>query len=196
MSYISLVFGLGGPQSLIGALPLDALLSEETRLSSNITSYPVEDGPPVTDHISQDAERLSLSGMVTAASITMFGAGGRSKLMAAKEALRLIHDQRLPITIVTGIDMYENFGMGDATIGRTNKGDFLTIDCEFRKIRKVTLKEADIPPEQVAQAEGAPAGSGAKGKAGQTGAKGGKADTDTAAPRRRSDAAKLLGIGG
>lgn len=179
MSFISLVFGLGGPQTTIGALPLDALLSESTELPSNISAYAVEDGPPTTDHITQDAERLSLSGVVTAASVLMFGAGGRSKLIAAKDALRQIHEQRLPLTIVTGMDMYENMGMSNAKIGRTNKSDQLTIDCEFQKIRKASVRKADIPPEKVAQAEGAPAGSGAKGKAGQTAAKGGKVSTSS-----------------
>lgn len=176
MSFLSLVFGLGGAQTSIGALQLDALLTESTELNSNITEYAVEDGPPVTDHITQSAERLALSGVVTGAGVLMFGAGGRSKMMAAKEALRLIHEQRLPLTIVTGMDVYENFGMSNARIGRSNQGDKLTIECEFQKIRKATVKQADIPPEKVAGAKGR----GAKGKAGQTAAKGGKASTNSA----------------
>lgn len=198
MALLSLVFNLGGPQTFIGALQLDALLNETTDLPSNITEYPVEDGPPVTDHITQSAERLSLSGVVTGAGVTLFGAGGRSKMIAAKEALRTIQEQRLPITIVTGMDVYQSFGMGNATISRTNEGEKLTIDCEFRKIRKVSLREADIPPEKVSATEGGPSGSGAQGKAGQTGAKGGKVGGSGSAedtPVPPSWGASIFGIG-
>lgn len=198
MSFLSLVFGLGGAQTSIGALQLDALLTESTELNSNISEYPVEEGPPITDHITQNSERLALSGVVTGAGVLMFGAGGRSKLMAAKEALRLIHEGRIPITVITGMDIYENFGMSNARIGRSNQGDKLTIECEFQKIRKVTAKQADIPPEKVAEstdAQGNPQGkgAGAKGKAGATGAKGGKAST-ASQQQAPSDLSKLTSI--
>lgn len=177
MSFIALIFGLGGPQTSIGALTLDALLSEDTELNSEVSKYPVEDGPPVTDHISPGVERLSLSGIVTAASVTMFGAGGRSKLMAAKESLRLIYENRVPITIVTGLDVYTNMGMTNARIGKSNRGEMLSIDCEFQKIVKTITRQADIPATTAKPAPGGGKGTGANGKAGATQAKAGKAST-------------------
>lgn len=173
MSFVSLVFGLGGAQTRIGALTLDALLVEDTELSAAVTRFAVEDGDePVTDHIVQDAERLSLSGVVTSAGVTLFGAGGRSKLIAAKEALRLIHAGRLPITISTGMDVYENMGMSHAKLGRAGTTERMTVDCEFYKIRKAMTRTADVPPERVAPK--------AKGKAGPTAAKAGKANPNGA----------------
>lgn len=167
MSFVSLVFGLGGSQTLIGALTLDATLSEETELTSQITRYAVEDGDaPVTDHIVRDVENLTLSGVITSAGVTFFSAGGRSKLIAAKEVLRQIHEERIPITITTGSDIYENMGMGNARIGRSGTLERITVDCEFQKIRKVSLRTADIPPAKVAPK--------AKGKSGATGSKAGK----------------------
>lgn len=172
MSFISLIFGLGNAQTTIGALSLDALLIEDVELNGQVTRYAVEDGPPVTDHIVQDVEKLSLSGVVTSAGVLTFGAGGRSKLMAAKEALRLIHELRLPITITTGLDVYTDMGMVNAKIGRSGPTERLTIDCEFQKIRKVVMRQADIPPEKVAPK--------AKGKAGATATKGGKVGNSSA----------------
>ncbi|WP_237173047.1 phage baseplate protein [Paracandidimonas lactea] len=166
MAFLSLLFGLGGAQSMIGSLPLDALLSEDTELTSTATKYPVEDGTNISDHITREPERLALHGTVTAAGILLLGAGGRSKLIAAKEAMRLIHEQRLPVTVVTGSDVYADFAMENAKISRTNESEKITLSCEFSKIDKTQLQTADIPPEK---AQGS-----AKGKAGKTAEKGGK----------------------
>ncbi|WP_368641773.1 phage baseplate protein [Castellaniella ginsengisoli] len=187
MAFLSLLFSLGSPQTMIGSVPLDALLTEDTELTANVTGYAVEDGPPVTDHITQEPERLALSGVVTAAGVLLLGAGGRSKLIQTKEALRQIHRDRLPVTIVTGMDIYADYGMSNAKIGRTNEGEKITITCEFQKIQKVSLRQADIPP---AKAQGS-----AKGKAGQTGAKSGKTSTESAQVEPPSDLASRTGWG-
>jgi len=188
MSFVALVFGKGFAQTTIGAITLDALLSETTELSSTATEYAVEDGPPVTDHIVQESEVLQLSGTISAADLTLFGAGGRSKLIAAKDALRRIHAERLPITVTTGIDVYVDMAMESCTISRTNTGgEAFEVSCSLKKIRKVVLRTAEIPPEKVAPR--------AKGKAGQTKANGGKVDAESAgAARPRSDLSRLAGI--
>jgi hypothetical protein len=165
VSYVALVFDLAGPSTSIGALVLDALLVEDTELLAQVTRYAVEDGPPVTDHITQDVERLSISGVVSAATI-MGGGAGRSRLIAAKDALRLINADRLPVTITTGSDIYTSFGMTSVKIGRSGSLERITIDAEFQKIRKATMRVTAIPPERVS--------GDAKGKAGATAANGGK----------------------
>ncbi|HWK70042.1 MAG TPA: hypothetical protein VNS29_04290 [Burkholderiaceae bacterium] len=187
MAFLSLLFNLGSPQTMIGSVPLDALLTEDTELTANVSAYPVEDGQPVTDHITREPERLALSGVVTAAGVLLLGAGGRSKLIQTKEALRQIHEQRLPITVVTGMDIYTDYGMTNAKIGRTNQGEQITITCEFQKIQKVNLRQADIPPQK---AQGS-----AKGKAGQTAAKGGKTSTESGQVEPPSDLASRTGWG-
>lgn len=194
MSFINLVFGLGMQRTQIGALTLDALLTEDTRLVSNVTAYPVEDGAPISDHVANENEQLSLSGVVAGAGVTLFSGGGRSKLMAAKDAIRVLHEQRVPITIVTGMDVYTDMVMTNADIGRNNEGEFININCQFEKIRKVTVKTADIPPQKVA---GTDKGAGAKGKAGTTEAKGGKVSDKTANATSATDTqrqSKLHGL--
>ncbi len=200
MTFVALMFGLNS-NTTIGVIPLDALLSESTSLESQATSYAVEDGPPVTDHIAQESEVLQLDGWVTAAEATMLGAVGRSivgppswggtgrqKLIGAKAALRKIHADRLPITITTGLDVYVDFAMVRCEIGRTNEaGDRFTISAEFRKIRKVTLRQADIPPEKTS-------GTGA-GKAGSTKTNAGKANGAEPTAKQRTDLSKILGWG-
>lgn len=171
MSIVNLLFSaLAGKRTTIGVLELDALLTESTALSSQITEYPVEDGTVISDHITQESERLSLSGVITGAG-TLFNVGlGKYKLISAKETLRELHANRELITIVTGLDVYQDFAIESIEIERnSDDGERLNITAEFRKINKVTLRTEEMPPEKTAPS--------AKGKTGKTKANVGKAAT-------------------
>jgi len=181
-----------GTRAAIGSLQLDALISEETTLDSYATTYPVEDGGTITDHVSSDAERLSLSGQVTSASVTLFGPGGWQKLVQAKDVLRQIHEARLPVSISTGLDTYEEMVMERCRIGRSNEGDHFTVDCDFRKIVKAELKTEVVPEDKAAPK--------VKGKAGASRTSGGKASIQDLSGKGQQDATeyvnRALGIGG
>ncbi|HFF6216695.1 phage baseplate protein [Stenotrophomonas maltophilia] len=181
-----------GTRAAVGALELDALISEDTVLDSYATVYPVEDGTTITDNVSNDAEKLSLSGVVTSAQITVFGANGWQKLVQAKDILRRLHKARELITISTGMDTYTEMVMERCRIGRTNEGDHFSIDCEFRKIVKAQLITETVPEDKASPK--------AKGKAGSTRTSGGKASTDDMAEQERQKATKYvnegLGLGG
>lgn len=184
MNFVSMIFGWHGGSS-IGTLPLDALVNEKTTLTSRATSFAVEDGPPVTDHVVADSEQLTLDGWVTAADISLLGGlrgaalgAGRSKLIGAKDALRKIHADRLPITITTGLDVYADFVMESCSIGRSNgAGDRFELSASFKRIRKVTLRQADIPPEKTSGS--------ATDKAGTTKANAGKQNGVPASQKQR-----------
>lgn len=208
MSFVAMIFGWNGGTS-IGAVPLDALVSEKTSLNSRATDYAVEDGPPVTDHVVQESELLTLDGWVTAAEVSLLGGlvegavsalraggslgglsakAGRSKLISAKDALRKIHADRLPITVTTGLDVYVDVVMERCEIGRTNEGgDRFEISADFKRIRKVTLRQADIPPEKTSGS--------ATGKAGQTKANAGKTNGAEVSGRQKTDLSKTTGWG-
>ena len=138
MSIVNLLFSaLAGKRTTIGVLELDALLTENTSLSSQITEYPIEDGTVISDHITRESERLSLSGVITGTG-TLFNVGlGKYKLIAAKETLRELHAKRELVTIVTGLDVYEDFAIESLEIERnSDDGERLNISAEFRKIQK------------------------------------------------------------
>lgn len=151
MSLVSLVFGLPNGGTSIGAMELDALLTERESLNSRATRYYVEQGAPITDHIRQESPQLSISGTVSSASVRIFGAAGRERLVQAKDALRKIYREQLPVTIVTGLDVYTDMAMERCEINRSaDRGNALDIDCEFVKIRTATLNRAELPPINVA----------------------------------------------
>lgn len=178
MALIDMVFRLvDTPQTMIGALQLDALISEQTSLSNGVTQYAVEEGAPVSDHISSEAEKLTIEGVVTGASVSLFGVHGRSKMIEAKEALRVINEQRQPITVVTGLDVYPEFAMESCDISRNaDDGEKLHISISLTKIRKAKTREADIPPGKVRQ--------NAAGKAGETRKPAGRVTSRQAAGRQ------------
>lgn len=189
MAFINVIFGANEPQTKIGTLQIDALLSEQNVLLSSATQYPVEDGSTISDHVTRQSVQLAVSGVVTSAGVSLFSPGGRTKLVRAKDALKRIHADRQPITIVTGMDVYSGYVMTTARIGRTNEGEKLTLDCSFLEIRKTQVEKAAIPTETVApQLDGKDQpipGAGARGRAGQTAAPLGtvsQADTITLDP--------------
>ena len=167
MSFITLAFGLAGQKTQVGYLTLDALISEDTSLSGQVSRYPIETGTGyTTDNIVNDSEVLALVGSVTGAGVTLLSGGGRSKLISAKDALRRMRDDRLPITIITGMERYENMGIENIRISRSGSLERLEVAIEMRKMIFVTLRSADVPPEKVSEQ--------AKGKAGKTETKVGK----------------------
>ena len=153
MSLVNLLYSyLVGTRTVIGALELDALVSENTSLKSQITEYPIEDGSVISDHISQESETLSLEGVITGTGTLFNIAAGKSKLIAAKEALRTLHKNRELITIITGVDVYEDFAIESCDINRNNKdGEQFSVNLELKKINKVTLRTEEIPPEKTSR---------------------------------------------
>ena len=169
---LSMFFHIG--QSKLGYLSLDILVSENLDLPSEVTKYPVEDGDEdVTDHITAGNEELSINGAIAAGSAfgIEFGILCYSKLIDAVDQLRKMHKERKTFTVVTGLGKYEEMAFTKLSIDRSNNpqtgGQWLTINATLRKIRKVSLKQADLPPDQVS-GDGSGGSSDASGKAGGT----------------------------
>lgn len=170
----SMFFHIG--QSKIGYLTLDVLVSENIDLPSEVTKYPVEDGDEdVTDHITAGNEELTINGAIAAGSAfgIEFGILCYSKLIDAVDQMRKMHKERKTFTVVTGLGKYDEMAFTKLTLDRNNSpqtgGQWLTINATLRKIRKVSLREADLPPDQVSDGgEGGGGGGSAKGKVGGT----------------------------
>ncbi|NBI43466.1 hypothetical protein GVX76_08205 [[Haemophilus] felis] len=178
MSLVSLLFNsLLGTKTTIGVLELDALLTESTSLRSQITEYPVEDGSVISDHITQEAETLTIEGVITGAGTLFNVAQGKAKLISAKESLRQLHQERALLTVTTGVEIYPDFAIESCEISRTaDGGEKFDVNLTLKKIKKVTLKTADIPPEKTSGS--------ATGKAGKTKANAGKANGGKPTPKQ------------
>ena len=149
MSLMSLLFGT---KTSIGSLELDALLTESTTLSSQITEYPIEDGSVISDHITQENETLSIEGVITSAGTLFNLSFGKAKLIAAKETLRQLHRERALITIVTGLDVYTDFAIESCEIRQKRARDtvFLSACGKLRKSR-YGLKKSHLKKPRAGQ---------------------------------------------
>ena len=166
-------------RSTLGLVTLDVLMTETLELPSEVTQYPVEDGgPEISDHITQGNEELNITGMISHGGLDAFEFGiCNHKLIDAIESFRDMHKARQPITVVTGIMVYEDMGFDGVTITRNNSGDrggnWIEIDAKLRKVIKVELKEGDLPDEQIDPEDGDPPGT-TSAKGGATERKSGK----------------------
>ncbi|EFM88744.1 phage baseplate protein [Actinobacillus pleuropneumoniae] len=168
MSVINLLYSaLLGTRTVVGVIELDALLTESTSLRSQITEYPVEDGTVISDHITHESESLSIEGVITSAGTLFNVSMGKAKLISAKEEFRILHEKRALITVVTGLDVYVDFAIESCEINRNaDDGERFNVNLTLKKIKKVSLRTEEIPPEK--------ASGKAKGKAGKTAKNAGK----------------------
>lgn len=162
----------------LGVLYLDVMLTENLTLPSDVTKYPIEDGTgDVTDHITQNNEELSITGAISAASSfgMEFGPLCYSKMIDAISQMRGMHKARQTITIVTGLGRYTDMAFTNLTVNRQSGdkgGQWLSINASLRKIKKVTLKQTDLPPDT----------SSASGKTGTTEKKSGESGNSNQKP--------------
>ncbi|WP_424139999.1 phage baseplate protein [Roseomonas chloroacetimidivorans] len=169
-------------RSKLGGLILDVLVSEEITLEAEVTRYPVEDGAVISDHITQGVETIRISGLVSTADVMAFSylssavslfsdneQPASTKLVDAVDMLRSMHKARALVTVSTGQMIYTDMGFTSLRAVRSNSdkgGNWLEIQAELTKVRKVTLKSAEVPENK---AKGA-----ARGRAGATNTPAGK----------------------
>jgi len=151
-------------------LELDAAISEIHEYTTEVTSYPVEDGMPVTDHARPNPEKLSLNGFITNAPVKWLGGlrryltekeEGTAKLQSAlnilmsfagysdteTEAGRFNYSLREPVIvdIITGLRVYTDMVMTNLHIPRdATTGEALRFSAEFVKLRRVRSATAPI----------------------------------------------------
>lgn len=162
----------------LGVLYLDVLTTEGLTLPTDVTKYPIEDGTgDVTDHITQNNEELNIVGAVSAAtSFGMdFGPLCYSKLIDTISQLRSMHKARQTVTVVTGLGRYTDMAFTSLAVTRQagdKGGQWLDINAQLRKIKRVSLKQTDLPPDT----------STANGKTGNTERKSGQSGNSNQDP--------------
>lgn len=183
-------FDFNDRRSRLGTLVLDVLLTEEISFEANATQFPVEDGgQPLTDHIVQGPKRLRISGNISTASVESFamlrgiGGTGPTKIVDAIEALEQMWAARALVDVSTGQLLHRDMAFDGPIVARRSAtgdgGNWLEVQAELVRIRRVKLKTAEAPAAPAAA--GTAGDGGAKGRAGKTAAKAGKATKATTA---------------
>ena len=109
-----------------------------------VTEHPVEDGSVITDHIKNNLETGTVSGLITNFSIKKkFQTGNFSQ--DAYDELKRIWRDRQPVTITTIMEKYENVAIESVDVARSDDtGQAIVLNISFKKITTVKLKTTII----------------------------------------------------
>ena len=170
---LGLFFGGQKFQSMFGNqygnIELDAMLDESHEWSAEATSNPVEEGAPVTDHVIEQADKLTIRGIVTDAplnassSILGFIGGGSAdnKTQTVFDLLDTLIKKREVLTVYTKHKTYSDMVLTNVTIPRSaGVGEAIEFRAEFIHIRKVATQTVDVPDGVSAKPEAKDGGAG------------------------------------
>lgn len=177
MPILDIIFGTGPQKTEVGAITIDATITENHRRASQITDHPIETGSNIQDHIFREPRRLDLVGEVTDSPVHSFGLldgsafqlggvlgdliGLTERRLEAFEQFEAMHESRELVKIVTGLTVYEDMALIAANFPKNNQtGKRLLFRLSFQEIVKVTTRTADLPAEQVKPANRDAAASG------------------------------------
>jgi hypothetical protein len=156
----------------------DCITSENHQFLSEATEFEIEDGSNISDHVINRSKVLTIEGIVSDDPITIldtsiiertissttpsmiksmmpFGLSGE-KGKPSKEAFdqfELIHDRKIPVTIITGLKKYDNMIMEEFIAPRSSATvRSLNFTASFRQLRIVsTILEAPPATKQVVE---------------------------------------------
>lgn len=120
-------------KTMVDVIELDVSISEDHKYTSKVTSFPIENGTNVSDHIINLPEIVTIEGIVSDTPLNIFSLGNRS--IDAFNSLVQIHRDKKIVTLVTGIKVYQNMVMTVLNVPRSlETGQSLTFNLEFQKV--------------------------------------------------------------
>ena len=131
------------------AIVFDAVTDTGVRRQADITSYPVESGAEVSDHVQIRNNTFKLSGIISETPVRLekdllYSAGvNGTRISQAIEYLDKMFDSRQPITLVTEHKVYENVILSG--ISYDYKSEYaMQFDLEFEQIRLVSKATVNV----------------------------------------------------
>ena len=157
---VNFLFNLNSPGK-IGAVELDAVLSESHSYENSVTSYPVEEGSPITDHVIRKPEEVEINGLVTDSPINpgkvfdknrasnaftkFLELAGYDYLDQTSTVAKVKGDFKL-VTVVTGLRAYYDMAITSFKVNRGNKtGKSLPFSIRLKKIHFATSRFIQLP---------------------------------------------------
>lgn len=149
----------------IGDLQVDCIIDHVTTFASSVTEHPVETGFVISDHVSRQAMKLSLTAIITPTPVQYFrmmGGSNPDRLSESASYFEQLYLAGEPITVVLPSGIYDNMVMTSCPLPRNVQDGFCyRLSLEFTHVTIVSMKTEEIP-EQNASGD-------AVGKAGATG---------------------------
>lgn len=142
------------------SVDFDVTLSELHEWSVDATDSPVEIGSPITDHIQEMPDRLTLSGMISNSALsasvlsqfTSSSEGGVdssffiTRVQTSFDFLRALIKEKKLVTVYTRYKIYGNMALLSANIPReTGLGEAINFTLQFKHLRLVETQTVDVP---------------------------------------------------
>lgn len=126
---------------------IDVFVSEQPTKQSRVTRYPIEEGASIADHVIDNPDKLTVTGIVSNASFGTTAEARSEDEKPSEEAyarLSKIHADKKLVRVVTSTRSFDNMLLLSLTDPRTRStGDALDFTATFEKITTI-----DITTEQ------------------------------------------------
>ena len=134
----------GNRQYGVGNITFDLILTESHNFNNNVTTHPVEDGSFVDDHVQNQLENGSITGLFTNFSIYDFGTFSNKAQDAFDKLVELWEAKEL-VRIVSVLRVYESVAIVSMPIARDeDTGEGLVVQINFKQMRVVKLQEIQL----------------------------------------------------
>lgn len=145
---LSLLYGKKYQKGKVGSVELDVTLREDHRYTSRVTTYPIEEGSTLADHIINEPAIVVLEGIVTDTPLSFLSFFNRS--VDAFNRLIKIHEDRQIVTVVTGLKVYQNMAITVLDVPReVRTGQSLRFTIELQEITLDTSVRLQIEEENL-----------------------------------------------
>lgn len=130
---LSVLFGKRYNKGKVGSVELDVTLREDHNYTSRVTTYPIEEGSTLSDHIINEPTRVVLEGIVSDSPLNILSTFNRS--VDAFNRLVEIHENRDIVTVVTGLKVYPNMAITSLNVPReVRTGQSLSFTIELQEV--------------------------------------------------------------
>lgn len=130
--------------SSIGNIQIDAVLSEVHKFPAAITENPVEDGTVFSDHVILLPVEIDMECRISNASLSLFSFKAFNKVDDAYRELVKLQRTRVPFTVVTGLNQYENMLFKELSIPRIGTdGQSIRFNAVLKEILVVGANSAN-----------------------------------------------------
>lgn len=132
------------------ALSFDSVPQIGVKRRADVSSYAIESGSEVSDHIQIKNDQINISGWITESPIELRGdiiSSAGANGMRVKQAIDWLNttfEARQTISLVTRDAVLENIVLTSISYSYDDALDAMKFDLEFEKVRLVSSKEVDV----------------------------------------------------
>jgi hypothetical protein len=141
----------------IGGFEIDVILSENYGFSNSVTDIPVEDGSNVNDHVVSESPDISIQAFISRAKYEVWDGDipetidelpaddPKARIKQAYLELRRLMDDKQPLTVVLGLDTFENMVITSFEIDRdVQTGADLPFSMSFKQVRIIKSETTTV----------------------------------------------------